>query len=183
MPTFSGPSMTACILALSSALTFAAIPAKAAENSFSIPTQATTAQGGANGGVAIGLPPAGTPSFFMNFVLPRDYAKNEKISIVLFLSSAVAPCIVRIVTPQIVRYRRNAPPGFDLAGLDEGNPNIKIGDDLIVQKIITIGPGDQLNGQRAGDAFSVQFRREADDPIDTCNGNVFVQAIDIRYPI
>lgn len=175
--------MTACLLALGSALTFSAMPAEAAENSFSIPTQATTPQAGANGGVAITLPPAGTPRFFMNFVLPKDYAKNEKISVVLYLSSPASACIVRIVTPQIVRFRRNSPAGFDLAGLDEGNPNIKIGEDLIAQKVITIGPGDQLNGQRAGDAFSVEFRREADDNLDTCNGNVFVQAIDIRYPI
>lgn len=183
MPTFSRPSTTACILAFSSALTFSAMPAKAAENSFSIPTQATTPQAGATGGVAIGLPPAGVPTFFMNFVLPRDYAKNQKISVVLYLSSAVSPCIVRIVTPQIVRYRRNEPAAFDLAGLDDGNPNIKIGEDLIAQKVITIGPGDQLNGQRAGDALALQFRRQADDPADTCDGAVFVQAIDIRYPI
>lgn len=183
MPTFSGPSTTACILALSSALTISAMPAQAAENSFSFPPQAAAVQGGATSQITINLPATGTPDFFINFVLPRDYAKNGKVSVILYLSSAASPCITRIVTPQLNRYRRGAPAAFDLAGLDDGNPNIKIGEDLIAQKVITIEPGDQLNGQRPGDAFTVQFRRQANDPSDTCDAFVFVQAIDIRYPI
>ena len=82
MPIFVKPSMTTCVLALSSALTFSAMPAKAAENSFSFPPQAATLQAGATGGVAINLPPVGSPTFFIVFVLPRDYAKNEKVSVI-----------------------------------------------------------------------------------------------------
>jgi hypothetical protein len=183
MPTFSTPSITGCILAFSSALIVSAMPAKAAENSFSFPPQAATVQNGAIAGAAINLPSNGTPDFFISFVLPRDYAKNEKVSVILYLSSGASPCITRIVTPQLNRFRRGEPVAFDLVGLDDGNPNIKIGEDLIAQKVITIEPGDQLNGQRPGDAIRLQFRRQAEDAIDTCNAAVFVQAIDIRYPI
>jgi hypothetical protein len=184
MPTFSGPSTTACILALGSTLAFSSMPAKAAENSFSIPPKATELQAGATAGTAINLPPVGVPSFFITFVLPRDYAKNQKFSVVLYLSGGNNPsCIVRIVTPQLNRMRRNEPISFDEVGLDEGNPNIKLTEDILGQKVVTVAPGEQLNGQRPGDAIRMQVRREGDDPIDTCNQAVFVQAIDVRYPI
>ncbi len=183
MPPFFRPSATAFFLAVSGALTLSATPARAAENSFSIPPQATTLQGNAIGGGTVILPGTGSPGFVFSFILPRDYAKNKKISVVLYLNAADSACITRIVTTELDIIRRGSAISDDISGVDDGNPNIKIGDKLVSQKVVTIGPGTQLDGQRPGDAMRLQFRREPDDDADTCVGSVFVQAIDIRYPI
>jgi hypothetical protein len=163
------------------ALIFAG-PASAASQSFSVPIQAVTLASGATIGTSLNLPATGSPSFFINFVLPRDYAKDSPITVVLYLSSASA-CTTRIVAPQLVRRRIGKLAANELAGLDDGSPTIAIPSGIVASKVVTIAPGDILAGQRPGDAVLLQFRREADDAGDTCDGAVFIQAIDIRYPI
>jgi hypothetical protein len=157
-------------------------PASAQQKSFSYPPPAAALAGGATVGTTISLPNAGSPSFLINFVLPLEYKNNVQVRIVLQLSS-VATCKVRLLPKQLVRKRIGSPITNNLTGLSGGNPLVDLPVLTIAGKVFTLDPGGPLAGQKRGDSFAVEFVREADHPSDTCNGPVFVQAIDIRYAV
>jgi hypothetical protein len=159
-----------------------AVPSWAATRSFDYPPQAATVGNGSNASLNINLPNSGNPFFFITFVLPRDYDPDRTVSIVLYLQSPVAPCTTRIIPAQLIRKRVGAPLINDITGLS-GGPTFGLQAGLVAGATFKLKPGGPLAGQRPGDAFTVQFTREADSSTDTCNGPVFVQAIDIRYPI
>ena len=159
-----------------------ASPALAAERSFAIPTPAIVVGGIGAGSTAVELPDGTITTLFFNFVLPRDYAQNQPVKIVLYLSSPAAPCIVRLVPEQLLRFRLGAPAVKNPSGLTVRSPAVNL-DANIRAQILTLAPGTGLSGQRVGDAFTVSVQRPAADPSDTCAGSVFVEALDVRYPI
>jgi hypothetical protein len=172
--------MPRSVLAISAAAAFA-FPALATERSFAIPTPAVVVGGIGAGNAAIELPDGTTTTLFFNFVLPRDYAQNQPVRIVLYLSSSAAPCTVRLVPEQLLRFRLGAPVVKNASGLSVRSPTVNLDNNLRAQ-ILTLAPGTVLSGQRVGDAFTVSVQRQATDPSDTCAGSVFVEAVDVRYP-
>src|SRR5262249_44362818 len=99
------------------------------------------------------------------------------------LETVVGPCTTRIIPAQLLRKRVGAPLANDISGLS-GGPTFALGANAVVTGArFRLKPGGPPAGQRPGDSFDGQFTREAEDPTDTCNGSVFLQAIDIRYPV
>ncbi len=179
-----GSTRPSLLSAFTVGLALWASPVSAASNSFSFPTGAATPAGGARlgSGATVILPASGNPSFFFNFVLPPDYKKNGAVKIVLYLSTGSA-CTARIVPVQMVRRRPGQQGVNSLVGLAGGDPIVDFPLNTVVSKVLTLKKGTALPGQRAGDAITLQVRREADEAGDNCPGVVFVQAIDIRYPV
>jgi hypothetical protein len=174
---FSVCAFTAC-------LAFWADPASALQKSFSFPPQAAYVFGGAQlNGDSLLLPNAGSPTFLITFALPLDYQNNGQVRIVVYLSGG-STCKVRLIPQSLRRKRIGSPITSNLTGLSGGNPLVDLSSfDIAAGKVFTLDPGGPLAGQKRGDAFTVQFTRQADDPTDTCNGTVSVQAIDIRYAV
>ena len=159
-------------------------PAFAVLASFDYPLKATDLAGGALGGAnSITLPNSGSPGFVMNFVLPRDYTNNTAVKIIVYLTpSNLTPCQIRLVPAQLQRKRVGAGAVNNLAGLSSTSTQVNFdGSGVVVQKVFTLVAGGPLPSQLKGDAFAVQFARQANDASDTCATSVFVQAIDIRY--
>ena len=180
-------SGSACLRigALTGCLAFAAPPAFADMASFSYPPFAAEGTGGAIiGGASITLPNSGDPEFFITFVLPRDYVNNTEVKIYFYLSQGGASaCQIRFQPQQMVRKRVGSATVNALTGLSSGDnlASFSATPSVIVQKIFTLVAGATPTGQLRGDAFSIAFRRVSGDANDTCSGNAFVQAIDIRY--
>lgn len=170
--------------ALAACLAFGSAPASAETASFGIPPQAVFVDGGAVIGAALVLPHTGNPAFLITFVLPRDYADDRPVRIVIYLSSQMAaPCQIRFTAPQMVRKRAGANLVNNVAGISGGSPTVSFPEgQFLVAKVFTLSPGGPMAGQRRSDIISVQFRRHADDTSDTC-APVYVQGIDIRYPL
>jgi hypothetical protein len=142
--------------------------ASAATQSFSYPT--------------ISLPGTGNPTFYVSFVLPRDYQNEGTVTIVLYLSTAAGPCTARLVPVQLVRKRLGEPIVNSLDGTSTASFTVGFSGSAVRSKSFMVDRGFVMDGQRRGDALTLQITREAGDPTDTCDGPVFVQAIDIRYP-
>jgi hypothetical protein len=161
-------------------------PASAETASVSYPPQAVTPTGATTLTGAIFLPGTGTNGFLMNFILPRNYARNRKVQIVLYLTSGAAkPCTARLVPSQLVRRRigLNSVNDFSGFGPADGSPTVAFADNTVVAKIFNLKPGLGFPGQLRGDLIALGLARHADDVTDTCAGTVFVQGIDIRYPV
>ena len=157
--------------------------ASAAPKSFSFPPQAAVGFDGASVGSTVVLPGAGDPDFFISFVIPQDYQADRELKVVLYLSNTSVSCTARLVATQLVRRRLNAPAANSTSGLNGGAPTVDFSSSgAIVGKGFRLSPGSAMPGQRRGDSITLQFERQADDPTDTCAGNVFVHAIDVRYP-
>jgi hypothetical protein len=129
------------------------------------------------------LPDGSARRFSMNFVLPLAYRNNGEVRIILYLRSPEAPCKVRLVPVQLVRKRIGSPIVDNLTGLSGGGPLVDLPANVLVAKTFILKAGGPLAGQMPGDAFTVRIERQANDPTDTCNGNVFVEATDIRYAL
>jgi hypothetical protein len=171
------------ICALTAALTLWASAATAVTKSFDIPLESVTVGVGFKAASSIALPATANSTAFFGFVLPRDYELNGPVNIVLYLQTSAAPCTVRLVPIQLVRRRVGAAIANSLSGVQATSPTIDFTQDtMVVAKVFTVGPGDVMRDQRRGDAIGFQVRREPGDATDTCDGIVFVHAIDIRYP-
>ncbi len=121
--------------------------------SFSIPVQAVSKSGGTGGTSTIGLPDAGTPSFFVNFVLPSDYLTNGDARITLYLQSPVAPCTTRIRPVQLLRTRPSAALVNSLSGVSGGNPNTALVSGMIKARAMSFAAGNPPVDQKAGDGL------------------------------
>jgi hypothetical protein len=177
--------------AAAAGFTLVAGAAMAAEfGSFSHPPHAVFPMTGATVDVAIKLPAASQPigpAFMMTFVLPLDYSTNGKVRVALYLTtSATTPCNMVFVPQQLVRWRPGLAYLSGLTGIapaDGGNLVTFSESNAVVQKVFAITRNPAFpGGQRPGDALSVNLQREPDHPSDTCNGPIYVQAINIRYP-
>jgi hypothetical protein len=176
------------ICALTVGLALWGSPALAATRSISSPITTVLPFGEAEMLTSIlRLPPTGTPGFNMLFVLPFDYVKNGTVQIVLYLSAAGGgfPCTVRIAPLQLERKRIGLLPVNNLSGLSAANGTLTVDvpDGAILGKTFNLKPGSEFPDQRKGDTFMVGFRREPRNPTDTCPGNSFVHAVDVRYPV
>jgi hypothetical protein len=153
-------------------------------NSFAHPVQAVQLfSPAAVTGTVITLQNSGGPSFLFTFVLPRDYAANKEVNIVIYLSTiSASACQARFAPFELIRKR----PGFaavsSLNGLRGGNPLVNFSPEIIRTKTFALLPGGPLAGQKPGDAITLGLGRATDDENDTC-ASVFVHAIDIRYTI
>lgn len=155
-----------------------------AARSINIPPQAVTPSGGTSVGATLSLPPAGTPSFFMTFVLPRDYTPNGGLTVALQLQTrSSTACQVRLIVPQMVRRRVGAPLVNSLSGLNAGSPTVNIPSGIVAGKSVSVQQGVGLAGQQAGDSITLQFQRQGEDPSDDCPEFLFVHAIEVRYQI
>jgi hypothetical protein len=176
MSIFKGRSASGLRLcALAAALAFSTTPAAAAVASLTFPLNAAGFQNGATGGSTINLGNAGNPGFILNFVLPRDYQPGGAIRVVFYLQSAGSPCTARIAETQTRRIR---PGGFISIGSMTGNPRIAITEQSVAVRQYVV---NDVASFLPGDAMTIFFTRETDDPSDTCAGTVFVYGIDIRY--
>lgn len=177
-PRFSLCAFAACLALWSP-------PAFAAFGSFSIPVGSASTSGGATGSSAILLPSSGLPSVVINFMLPHDYQQNGEVRISLYLAvHDGTPCNARIIPVALIRSRPAVLQVSDLAGLSGGNAIVAFpGNSIIVNKVFTLNPGGALAGQKVGDAFTMQFRRDGNLPTDTCAGFVYVYAINVRYTL
>ena len=185
MPTFAtlSGSCRFSLSALAACLVLWAQPASAQQGSFSYPPQAASVEGNAVIGHTVALPNVGTPSFFINFVLPRDYKNNGDVRIVLYLSTPGTPCQVRLAADQLLRKRIGSALVNNITGLTGGNPVVNMAAGVLGGKAFALRPGGPLAGQRRGDGFTVEFTRFADHASDTCPSFLHVQGIDIRYAI
>ena len=91
---------------------------------------------------------------------------------------------MRLDPTLMLRKRPGAPVAASGTGLS-GSPVVGMppGSFVVVAKAFTLRPGSGLAGQKSGDSFDIRIRRTAADPSDTCAGLVFVESIDIRYPL
>lgn len=186
MPTTS--RFAGCTLAAGFA--FAAYtPATAEFGSISYPPQAVFPFGAASVSSEIIIPNSdpGIHGFFLNLVLPQDYKADAKVRIAVYLTTAVAkPCKIEFGTQLLTRWRPGVAPGKFSTGLapaDGSNLVAFPNNNKVVSKVFTLVRDPAFpGGQRPGDALRIGLGREGGIPSDTCNGNVQVPAIDIRYP-
>jgi hypothetical protein len=176
--------------ALAAGLAFVTHTAVAAELvSFGYPPQAVFPFGAAtvSSEIQISNSDVGIHGFFLNLVLPQDYKTNGKVWIVVYLTTGVAkPCNMRFEPAHLTRWRPGLAPGMFSAGLapKDGSNHVAFpNSDKVMKKIFIVSPDPAFRGgQRPGDALRIGLGRDGGHPSDTCNGNVQVPAIDIRYP-
>jgi hypothetical protein len=156
--------------------------------SFGYPPQSVFPFGAASVSSEIIMPNSdpGIHGFFLNLVLPQDYKLNGKVWIVVYLTTSVAkPCNMVFEPQNLTRWRPDVAPGVFSTGLApaDGSGLVAFPDnDKVVRKVFTLLRDPAFpGGQRAGDAIRIGLGREGGHPSDTCNGNVQVPAIDIRY--
>jgi hypothetical protein len=178
--------LVCCALALGVQLP--AVPASAADGSFSFPPRAAYAQLGADTDlISIRLPKTGgDPGFYFNFVLPQDYSRNDKVSIVFTLEglSSKYPCTIRFVPTSLERQRPGVADLSSLAGLsaEDGSDLVAFSSiDTSAEKVFKLARNPAF-GQRPGDNITLGFNRTTADSKDTCDSWAVVESIDIRYP-
>ena len=178
------PFIAKMLCAAGVVLSLCSQPAAAATRSFFYPLGAAGVASGAQGGSSgILLPPTGNPAFQVNFGLPVDYQANGAVNVVLYLVTAGFPCNARIVPTSLRRTRLGSVQVDGLSGVNGGTPLRSFQSLAVVRKLITLQAGTGLAGQRAGDVLDLQVTRQADDATDTCGTNVFVEAVEIQYPV
>jgi len=170
-------------------LAFATHAAAAAEfGSIGYPPQAVFPFGGTSVSSVVAIPDGdvGNQGFFLNLVLPQDYAANGKVRIVVYLVAAAAtPCGIVFEPLQLSRWRTGAVPRINSAGLTaaDGSNVVTFANNAVVQKVFLVARDPAFaGGQRPGDVLRVALGRDGGHPADTCNGAVNAPAIDIRYP-
>jgi hypothetical protein len=161
-------------------------PAVAETATISYPPQAATLSGGAILTTAVHLPDSILPGFSISFVLPRDYAANRAVRIVLYLTTGASkPCSINLVPLGLTRRRIGESPVSGFGGLApaDGSPTVTFPDNAVVGKVFELKPAIGFPGQRRGDLIVLGFQRGGSHPSDTCADDAFVQGIDIRYPL
>jgi hypothetical protein len=170
-------ALTACVALWSQ-------PAAAVFASFGYPPMAAEGSGDTViTGNHIELPNTTTPNFYMNVVLPRDYTNNTAVRIIFYFSpGSFTPCQVRFVPFNLRRKRVGAVTDLDPEGLSSTSTQVVFdGSGVVVQKVFTLVEGGELPGQIRGDAFTMQFGRQALNASDTCTASAYIEAIEIRY--
>lgn len=168
------------------ALACLAAPALAAKASFGIPPAATSAGVGgtsiSQGTVNLG--PSGTNGFITNFVLPNDYEAGRPVKVTFYAHTSAAGCFARMIVTNVNRKRLGKPVSSGLSGVTgvKGTPLLALPDTAFRAIVVRIGPGNGLNGQKAGDAFTISMQREGSAPSDTCDAWVYIHAIKVVYP-
>jgi hypothetical protein len=160
--------------------------ARAGSASFSIAGGAVGGDSGAtsSGGVTF-LPATGAPRVGLNFVLPRDYATDTPISIVLYLHAAETSCGFVLVTDSVAHRRPGVPSDFTTSVFapKNGSPVVAAPADLtiVAQKTYVLSPGGTLAHMKRGDEFFIRLVRDPSDPSDTCTNSLALDAVDVRY--
>lgn len=171
---------------ISACAVLGAAPAFAGSASFGIAPAATSATtNGTSISSTVALPANGTNGFAVNFVLPQGYKKNAPFDVTFYLQTASPDCTVRIEAYGLVRKRigRNLASGVSGVSAVAGSPTRNLPANGVVKPVtIEIAPGNEMNGQKAGDSMTLSLRRPADAQDDTCSGSVFIQAINVIYP-
>ena len=164
-------------------------PAAAEFGSLGYPPQSVFPFGAASVSSEIIIPNSdpGIHGFFLNLVLPQDYKADAKVRIVVYLTTSVAkPCNMVFEPQTLTRWRPGvAPRNFStgLAPADGSNLVAFPNTTKVVRKVFTLARDPAFPvGQLPGDALRIGLGREGGNTSDTCNGNVQVPAIDIRYP-
>lgn len=176
--------------ALAAGLAFAAHTTAGAETvSFGYPPRAVSPFGATSVSAQITLPNTdpGFHGFYLNLVMPQNYKVNGKVWIYVYLTTAVAkPCNALLEPLLLSRWRPGVAPLTNSVGLAAADGSRFVAfpnNNKVMRKVFTIVHDPAFpGGQRPGDALWVGLSREGGDPSDTCNGNIQVPAIDIRYP-
>lgn len=175
------------IVALVIALLVHLVPsaATAAERSISFSPHALGPLG--NASVSTDLVLSGTlgGSFQLNFVLPPDYKPNSVVRVHVYASSfEQCDAFLKIIIAR--RHRVGLPVTDSLSGIAPQNGTDVIsfaGSNIAAWKIFTVrrAVDGTLAGQRAGDALKLSFLRSHLTAIDTCDGDIFVSHVEVRY--
>ena len=165
-------------------------PAAAATRSFSIAPFSATADTSAflvTGGIEL---PSGTPRIYVNFVLPMDYALNSAVTLRLHLSTLNAPCGISFGATYLVRSRpgsvrvEKTSPGPE-SGLLKGPLStllFETASTTVVRSFTLQAPTTgALLSQKAGDGIQLALVRVSTDSGDTCEGQVELSHIEVRY--
>jgi hypothetical protein len=160
--------------------------AAAGTASFSIAGGAMTGDTGAtvsSGGVI--LPNVSGPRVFFTFVLPRNYVSNTSITIIAYMHSVDADCTFVLLTDTVVQRR----PGIEVDGTktvfvpNNGSTVVTASSSVTIpfKKSFSLNPGGTIATMRKGDQFMIGLVRDASDVEDTCTGDVYFEAVDLRY--
>jgi len=160
----------------------AAVPALAANTSFSIPIPAISLSGGATATGFISLSGSVVSGFSINFVLPADYKSGSTVKIVMLMSSNVPPCVADFKATQMARRRVGLVQTSGLSGLKpRGGPNISFAGPELTKKVFDLKPGSGFPGQRRNDGIGISFSRNPGAAADTCASAVSVMTIYVLY--
>ena len=177
------PGRMLCLATMALSICWQPAAAATATRSLSFPLAAAVTESGAIGGSSILLPSTGSPAFSIKFVLPVDYQTSGTVVLDLYLTTGGGPCQARILPTFLRRTRIGAVQVDSLSGISGGSSLVNFQSLAVVRKRITFQPGTALPGQRPGDALDLKIARLGDTAPDTCGTNVFVEAVDIRYPL
>jgi hypothetical protein len=170
------------ILTYAACLGLTAQPAAADVASLSIPVQAVHVVFGATVDFFIRLPNASTPAFGVNFVLPRDYAANSDVKIIVqMFTTSSGNCDVRFVPLEVVRTRRGAQIAGGIDGISAQRPTLHLRDGRVALAMFTVAPDGTLPNLRPGDGITALLARSSAHTADTCPGEALITAIEIRY--
>jgi hypothetical protein len=173
--------------ALALALGLAIVPAGAETRGINIPIGSLFISGTSNfTSDGLRLPDSDDTITGFHVTLPPDYKKNTPIYVRYYLHHS-SPCNALLKVYFINRKRPGRLPFGDktFASFVNGgivtfpaNPTGRT-----VNKSLKISPPNDPSfaGQKPGDALFVQISRAGTDAADTCNGYIFVDAIEVRY--
>ncbi|HZR79883.1 MAG TPA: hypothetical protein VFD92_02215 [Candidatus Binatia bacterium] len=167
------------------ALSFAG-PAAAGTASFSLTAGALLGDTGATvspGGVV--LPNANAPQAFFSFILPRDYAPDTPVTLVVGLHSIATSCTFVLVPSVVVQRRPGIPIDGEVGVLAEKNGSQVVtapaSSTIPFQKVYVLSTGGTIPGMKKGDQFLIAIVRNPGDPDDTCGNDVYFESVDVRY--
>ena len=131
------------------------------------------------------LPNASAPRASITFILPRDYVTNTPVSLVGYFHTSATNCGAVLVTNFVLQRR----PGVAVDGdtgvfvPKNGSPVIDAPDTgaIPTQKTWVLSPGGSIKSMKKGDQFAIVLVRNPTDPDDTCEADLYLEAVDIRY--
>jgi hypothetical protein len=169
-----------------------AAPAVASADTISIDPYGAAIDNGASkvqgsfafGGIA--LPDSGVPDFGFGFVIPDSYKKETPIRISLYWHTQLTSCDFRLEPNFVDRTR----PGHAASTGDASGGLAPEDGSEILTAPATAGQGnvkiyvlksDQGFVQQPGDAILLGLFRNADNPSDTCAGDLLISGILVDF--
>jgi len=128
------------------------------------------------------LEQTGVSIFRIDFVIPRDYKENSKVTVIFhMLATNNTPCVAQFNRNAAVRSRVGEVLVSSVDGITmKGGATVAFAEDnLVRRKVLEIKPGG-LPGQKPGDAVALEMARNAGAPVDDC-ARIHVSGIELRY--